>query len=91
MNLYSLGMKCGRYSSNRCKSKVPDFEDNSKMTVSDSFFFFTISRLMNSLSYLYYTLYDVATKLKNFFACILSIFYLYAHIYMYLASIEINA
>lgn len=74
MNLYSLGMKCGRYSSNRCKSKVPDFEDNSKMTVSDSFFFFTISRLMNSLSYLYYTLYYVATKLKNFFACILSIF-----------------
>lgn len=44
---------------------------------------------MNSLSYLYYTLYYVATKLKNFFACILSIFYLYAHIY--LASIEINA
>lgn len=89
MNLYSLGMKYGRYSSNRCKSKVPDFEDNSKMTVSDSFFYFTISRLMNSLSYLYYTLYYVATKLKNFFACILSIFYLYAHIY--LASIEINA
>lgn len=44
---------------------------------------------MNSLSYLYYTLYYVATKLKNSFACILSIFYLYAHIY--LASIEINA
>lgn len=36
---------------------------------------------MNSLSYLYYTLYYVATKLKNFFACILSIFFIFMPIY----------